>query len=581
MRGEGLIEVTAIGVETEMGKIGKSLEHLETEETNLQRQTKKAVRNIGFLSIAVCMILVMYFGLLRQEWIEGVLAGLTAGMALLPEEFPVVMTVFLALGAWRISKNKVLTRKMSAIEALGSITTLCVDKTGTLTENKMSVEVVADIKGVEKTKKMLGRRWSELLKIAMMASSSDPFEPMEVAIKSLFEKQKIKFPTNFSLERDYSLGKRLTVARGWKEKSGKYLVALKGSPEGVIEKCNLSVKTKEIIFEQVEQLAGEGMRVIGVAVAEKLRALPKKKSEIRYRWLGLLGIKDPLREGVVEALTVCETAGIKVMMITGDYPSTAMKIGRDAGMRVEEKNILVGDEVEKMTIETLKERLCETMICARIRPEQKLKIVEALKENGEVVGMTGDGVNDAPALKMADVGVSMGKRGTDVAREASDLVLLNDDFGSLVTTVEMGRRIYRNIKKAMMYLISVHIPIAGITLLPILFGEHMLLLPLHIVLMELIIDPMASVVFELQSEKGLMKNKPRRKEESLFGKAEVMRSVGRGLLMLSVSVVVYALVRDFSLNEEILRGSMFGSLVLGNLLLAVWYLREKVRDDRI
>lgn len=579
VRGEAFVEVEAVGGVTEMGKIGKSLDSIESEESNLQSQTKLAVRSIGFLSLTVCLILVFYFGFIKKEWIEGVLAGLTAGMALLPEEFPVVMTVFLALGAWRISQKNVLTRKMSAIESLGSITTLCVDKTGTLTENKMNVEMVGDLKGLEKTDRLFGNRWRSLFTVSTMASSDDPFDPMEIAIKRVFEKMNLKKVIGMEIARDYALGRKFTVARGWKMKSGGYLVALKGSPEGVVDKCVLKVKEKQQILAQVEKMASLGMRVIGVAEAKGIKVLPKKKSDIKYRWVGLLGIKDPVRQGVKEALEVCRGAGIKVMMITGDYPVTAMKIAIDAGMVVSKKNILLGEEMEKMSMGELRDRLFETNVCARFRPEQKLKIVEALKLNGEVVAMTGDGVNDAPALKAADVGVSMGKRGTDVAREASDLVLLNDDFESLVVTVEMGRRIYRNIKKAMMYLISVHIPIAGITLLPILINQEMFLLPIHIVLMELIIDPMASIVFELRSEKGLMKNKPRPKSLPLFGQAEVLRSMGRGLLMLAGSIMAYAFFVWWGWSAEMTRRSMFGSLIFGNLVLAWWYLNEKIAKE--
>ncbi len=579
VRGEALIEVKSTGGATEMGKIGKSLDTIETEETNLQRQTKQAVRSIGFWSFGVCLVLVFYFGLIKNEWVKGVLAGLTAAMALLPEEFPVVMTVFLALGAWRISQKKVLTRKMSAIESLGSITTLCVDKTGTLTENKMSVEMVGDLKGLEKNSELSEKRWKKLFMVATMSSLDDPFDPMEIAIKKVFEEMKLKIEEGLVTARDYALGRKFTVARGWKEKTGGYFVALKGSPEGVLDKCVLKEKDKRYIFDQVEKMASLGMRVIGVAEAEGIKVLPVKKSDIKYKWVGLLGIKDPVREGVRDSLMVCKTAGIKVMMITGDYPATAIKIAEDAGMEVDRSNVLLGEEMEKMSNEVLRDRLFETKICARFKPEQKLRIVEALKENGEVVGMTGDGVNDAPALKAADVGVSMGKRGTDVAREASDLVLLNDDFESLVITIEMGRRIYRNIKKAMMYLVSVHIPIAGITLLPILINKEMFLLPIHIVLMELIIDPMASIVFEMQNEKGLMKNKPRPKNQSLFVSGEVLRSMGRGLLMLSGSVIVYAFFVWWGGSEVMIRRTMFGSLIFGNLVLAWWYMNEKVAKN--
>lgn len=570
VRGEGLMEVVAVGGQTEMGKIGKSLESIESEATDLQIKTKKMVRGIGFWALLVCISLIIYFGFAKGQWIDGVLAGLTAGMALLPEEFPVVMTVFLALGAWRISQKKVLTRKMAAIETLGSISMLCVDKTGTLTENNMSVECLADFEGVVKIEEKVGDRWKKLLSVAMMASSSDPFDPMEIAINRVFKKSKFSLNKKLEAIKDYSLGRLFTVARAWQNAEEK-MIALKGSPEGVMEKCLLSAKEKLIISGQVQNLASKGMRVIGVAEARGVKKLPKKKSEIKYEWIGLLGIKDPLRKGVKEALENCKLAGIKVMMITGDYPITALKIASDAGMVVGTENIITGEQLEKMSESDLGRRLKSVSICARVKHGQKLLIVEALKKNGEVVAMTGDGVNDAPALKKADVGVAMGKRGTDVAREASDLILLNDSFGSLVESVEMGRRIYLNIKKAMMYLISVHVPIAGITLLPLITGEKMLLLPAHIVLMEFIIDPVASIIFEMKNRKGLMQKKPRSATESLFLRAEIWRSLGHGLLLLGGTLIIFALGKNLGWGEELLRGSVFLSLVVGNLMLMLWH----------
>jgi Ca2+-transporting ATPase len=574
VRGEGLMEVTATGINTEMGKIGKSLESIESDQTDLQIKTKKTVRGIGFWALLVCLILIVYFGLVKGQWIEGVLAGLTAGMALLPEEFPVVMTVFLALGAWRISQKKVLTRKMAAIETLGSISVLCVDKTGTLTENNMSIESLADINGVVEINEKVGERWKHLLNISMMASSSDPFDPMEIAIKRLFEASSFRMSALWNGVKDYSLGKRFTVARAWENKDGKKMVALKGSPEGVMEKCLLTAKEKLIIAGQVQNLASKGMRVIAVAEALNVKKLPKKKSEIKYEWCGLLGIKDPLRKGVIEALKMCETAGIKVMMITGDYPVTAIKIAQDAGMKTETENMITGEQIEKFDTQTLALRLKNVNVCARVKHNQKLQIVDALKQMGKVVAMTGDGVNDAPALKKADVGVAMGKRGTDVAREASDLVLLNDDFESLVGSIEMGRRIYMNIKKAMMYLISVHVPIAGVTLLPLLTGENMLLLPAHIVLMEFIIDPVASVIFEMKARRGLMQMEPRPIKENLFSRTEIRRSLSQGFLLLAGAVIIYGIGRYLGWSEELMRGSIFLSLVIGNLMLMLWHVGD-------
>jgi Ca2+-transporting ATPase len=504
---------------------------------------------------------------------SGFLAGLSLAMAMLPEEFPVVLTIFLALGAWRISKHRVLTRRVPAVETLGSASVLCVDKTGTLTMNRMTVSDLYannEFLAIAVPNITLPENFHEVVEYAILASPQDPFDPMEKAMKELFDKTLIDTEhahKSWELLREYPLSRELlAMSRVWRSPDGhSFVIAAKGAPEAIADLCHSSKEEYDALIKRIEALSNNGRRVIGVAAAEFSDAtLPLQQHDFNFRFLGLLGLEDPVRPGVADAIEECYGAGIRTIMITGDYPGTATNIGRQIGLKNPEL-FITGSELGIMSTESLAERIKTVNIFARMVPEQKLLLVQALKANGEVVAMTGDGVNDAPALKAAHIGIAMGERGTDVAREAASLVLLDDDFASIVKAVKMGRRIYDNLKKAMMYILSVHIPIAGLSLIPVLFKWPLALFPVHIVFLELIIDPACSVVFEAEgSDKNIMKRKPRNLLEPLFGRAAVITSLVQGLLIMSIVTGIYAFVMK-SHGENSARALAFMTLVIANL----------------
>ena len=514
--GQGLAEVMATGLRTELGKIGKALEQVEPEATPLQRETGRLVRTFALVGLAACAVVVVAYALTRggaaSAWKEGLLAGIALAMATLPEEFPVVLTVFLALGAWRISRNRVLTRRMPAVETLGSATVLCVDKTGTLTINQMALRRMVSAGG--ESADLAGRdldlpdELRTLLEHSILASRSDPFDPMERALHQTGERHRGhtgRLRAEWSMVREYPLSPELLcVSQVWSHEADDQLViASKGAPEAIADLCHLTEEQKATLEGQVAALASEGLRVLGVAHGRTpAAALPDDQHQLRLEFTGLLGLEDPLRPTVPSAVAECRTAGIRVVMITGDYPATAQSIAHQAGLS-NCHDVISGPELDRMTDEDLALRIRTVDVFARVVPEQKLRLVKALKANREVVAMTGDGVNDAPALKAAHIGIAMGGRGTDVAREAAALVLLDDDFSSIVAAVRLGRRIFDNIKKAIAFIFAVHVPIAGLSILPVFVpGWPLLLLPVHIVFLELIIDPACSLVFEAEASRG-------------------------------------------------------------------------------
>ena len=445
-------------------------------------------------------------------------------MAILPEEFPVVLTIFLALGAWRISRSRVLTRRMPAIETLGAATVLCVDKTGTLTQNQMTLKKLA-IGGRTATIGAdvgdLSEEFHALLENAILASKRDPFDPMELALQAAGDRllmQTEHLHPEWSLLREYPLTPQLlAVSQAWKLGAGEdVVVAGKGAPEAIAELCRLSPERRASVADEAAALAAEGLRVLGVACARMAAdSLPGEHSQLALEFVGLVGLEDPLRATVPAAVSECRTAGIRIVMITGDYPATAQSIARQAGLANPEK-IITGPELECMSDEELAKQIKQVQVFARVVPEQKLRIVMALKANHEIVAMTGDGVNDAPALKAAHIGIAMGGRGTDVAREAASLVLLDDDFSSIVAAVRLGRRIFDNIKKAIAFIFAVHVPIAGLSMLPVFFSDWPLLLfPVHIVFLELIIDPACSLIFEAEeAEANVMERPPTKRQRT-------------------------------------------------------------------
>jgi Ca2+-transporting ATPase len=558
VRGTGVALVRATGSSAEIGRIGKSLASIDAATPRLSLETRRLVRWFALAGVTASVAAVLTYGLLRGSWLEAALAGIALGMSMLPEEFPLVLAVFMTMGAWRISQARVLTRRAAAIETLGSATVLCTDKTGTLTRNQMSVAECVSAEGLEK---------ADLLRCAALACAPEAFDPMDRAIAAAAG----AIEEGRSLVRSYPLSAGLlAVTQVWRLPGRPGLVVCaKGAPEAVIALCRLSSDAGATIRLAVEAMASRGMRVLGVARAEVADApLPESPHSYSFRWAGLVALADPLRPEVPGAIAECRAAGIRAAMITGDYPATACAIAREAGLR--DDAVLTGAQLSKLSDVELAGRVATVGIFARILPEQKLRIVQALQAKGEVVAMTGDGVNDAPSLKRADIGIAMGGRGTDVAREASSIVLLDDDFGSIVRTVRLGRRIYDNLRKAMGYIIAVHVPIAGIALLPLLTGLPLVLLPVHIAFLEMIIDPVCSVAFEAEHEEpDVMSRPPRAPEARLFSTALLVSSLLQGMAALLATGAVYLHAAQRGLPDEDIRMLAFITLVLANLGLVV------------
>lgn len=577
--GHGIAQVTATGINSEIGKIGKSIQTIKQEDTLLHKETARIVRYFSIGGIILCLLVVILYILTKGNILAGLLSGLTLSMAMLPEEFPVVLLIFLTLGAWRISKRQVLTRRPAAIETLGAVTVLCVDKTGTLTLNRMKlVNLVTNQSAYEikqSSIKNLPETFHELVEYGFLASQRDPFDPIEKEIKfvsTAYLKDTEHIHEQWHLVREYPLSKELmSLSHVWESPDKKnFVIASKGAPETIADLCHLGKKEKEKILTNVCKMADNGSRVLGVAKAlfEK-RNLPKDQHDFAFEFVGLLGFTDPVRATVPDALIQAYQAGIRVIMITGDYPGTAVYIAKQIGLANPEEYI-TGTQLESLDHLQLRERIKTVNIFARVVPEQKLAIVNALKTNGEVVAMTGDGVNDAPALKSAHIGIAMGDRGTDVAREAAALVLLNDDFSSIVAAVRLGRRIFDNLKKAMSFIFSVHIPIAGMSLLPIVFNLPIVLLPAHIAFLELIIDPACSTVFESEPEdKDIMKLPPRNLHQPLFDKKTIGVSLVQGLSVLTVVFGFFVYTLSLGRGELEARSAAFTVMVFADLMLIV------------
>jgi Ca2+-transporting ATPase len=573
VRGTGVAEVTAIGARSEIGKIGQSLGALETEPPRLQVQTRRLVRLFAVIGAAVSVLAVLLYGFLRGGWLEAVLAGVALGMSMLPEEFPVVLTVFMAMGAWRISQARVLTRRAAAIETLGSATVLCTDKTGTLTENRMSI-VELRLRGGEvlrprDTSGPMADQFQLLAEFGLLASAPEPFDPMEKAFHALgreplTDARRQQGP-EWTLQHAYGLRPDLlAVTHVWQPASDRreFVVAAKGAPEAIASLCQLNAADRVVLMRSVDAMASAGLRVLGIARATfSGQEWPDSPRAFAFEFLGLAGLADPLRPSVTEAIGDCRSAGIKVVMITGDYPATARAIARQAGL--EHGEVITGKDLEKLSETELARRARTATVFARIMPEQKLRIVDALKANGEIVAMTGDGVNDAPSLKAAHIGIAMGGRGTDVAREASAIVLLDDDFGSIVKAIRLGRRIYDNLRKAMSFIFAVHVPIAGLALLPLLLGLPIILGPIHIAFLEMIIDPVCSLVFEAETEEDdVMRRPPRSPEEPLFSPALIVWSLLQGALAFALVATIFVAAYRSGMPEREVRALAFFSLVV-------------------
>lgn len=570
VRGQGVAEVRRTGASTVLGRIGAVLAGAREEPTPLQRNSRRLVAGMGLIAVLSCSAIVLAYGFLRQDWVGGALAGVTAAMSLVPEEFPMVLTVFMALGAWRLANHKVLVRRSAVIEALGGATILCVDKTGTLTQNRMEVRrlwtgedhAIAETGACDPAA-------ARVLAAAKLACGPHSVDPMDRAILRQAGASAENPSTPDALERSWPLRpERLAVVQLWRRSRGDAVAAAKGAPEAIMRLCGLSEAAAQPVLEQLQRYAERGLRVLGVAQGRVVGPAPVEPEAIAFNLVGLLAFEDPLRPEAQGALREARGAGVEVLMITGDHPATALAIARAAGIETS-AGYLLGREAGLLPPAALQERLQTVRVLARVSPEQKLLVVEALKSNGEVVAMTGDGVNDAPALEAAHIGIAMGLRGTDVAREAADLVLLDDSFASIVGGVRLGRRIFNNLRRALTFIVAVHVPIAGLALAPPLLGVPPLLWPMHVMLLELAIDPTCALVFENEpSDRRAMSRPPRDPAESLFAGRQVVWAIVQGATILAAVLGFYLLALS-ARSEQEARALGYMALVLSVLALAL------------
>ena len=559
VRGQGVARVEKTGAATEVGRIGVELSDISEVPTLLQRDIRRLIRIVGILALIACALVALAYGLIRNDWFGGALSGLTLAISLVPEEFPMVLTIFMALGALRLARRNVLVRRSAVIETLGATTLLCVDKTGTLTENRMQLrcvwhggQVYDPASGAQETDRVLS--------VAQLASALSPHDPMDLAINVAAQNPAPARPI-----RSYPLRPQfLAFSQVWPSEHGGVTYAAKGAHETIFNLCDDDRKAIADAEAAARNLGERGMRVLAVASAS-FPADPKiEPDKVRYRLVGLLGFEDPVRSDVPAALKAAHEAGVSVAMITGDFEPTALAIAETAGIATG------GGAVTGETLKADRPIPADARVFARVRPEQKLRLVEGFKLAGHVVAMTGDGINDAPALAAADIGIAMGQRGTDVAREAADLILLDDKFASIVGGIALGRRIFGNLRRAMIYITAVHLPIAGLALLPMLIGLPPMLYPMHLVLLELLIDPLCALVFESEpGDPDAMRKPPRKRDEPVFGLRQIIPAALQGSVLLAATLGLYGWLNQVGSGTEVARAAAFTALVIGHLSLAL------------
>ena len=564
-KGHALAQVSATGNSTELGKIGRALANIDQGRTRLQVEVNRIVSVIAVIAFIAAGSVAGIYTLTRGEWLTGVLAGIATAMAMLPEEFPVVLTVFMALGSWRMAQRHVIARRPAVVETLGSATVICTDKTGTLTMNQMTVmEVIVDGQNRSNSED-LPANFGRVLDYARMASGLDPVDPMDKAFHAAAP------ATNTgTVVKEYALTDTvLAVSNVWQDpNTAELTVAAKGAPEAIAELCSLDAEHIAAIAEDVKEATARGLRVLGVARATHPgdQQLPEHHGYFAFEFLGLVALADPIRPGVSASIQECLTAGVRTIMVTGDYPGTASAIARQIGL-VNPDEVITGAELGALSDEELHERVGHVNVFARMVPEQKLRLIRALQSRNEVVAMTGDGVNDAPALRAADIGVAMGQRGTDVAREAAALVITDDDFTSIVSGIRQGRAVYANLRKAMSYVLAVHVPILGMALVPVFVADWpLVLLPVQIAFLEFIIDPACSIVFESEEPDPLnMRRRPRALSQKLFDRSTVLTSLGQGLSVLLAALSVYFWALNSGRDDDVVRSMTFATLLLSNV----------------
>ena len=580
VQGSGVVKIVATGVASKFGKIGIALNVIKEDITKLQLEMKTLIKHLFIIGVSVSIAVVIAFYFTRGGLINAILNGISTSMAVLPEEFPVVLTVFLAIGAWRLSKIQVLTRKPSAIETLGAVTVLCVDKTGTITMNSMEIAFLYD--GVQIFDKTQSKENElaifDLLRIGILASASNRVNPMEKAIANFIVSNPI-MNARFAKLDNGDLVHAYPLSNAWPcmtniyaSKDSRSLYAFtKGAPEQIFKLCGLDIAEIELHQTTLASLAQQSLRVIAIASAPYLgKTFPADQSELHLNFAGFIAFEDPIRPEVPAAINECKAAGVKVKIITGDFPLTAKSIAHQIGL-AKDGIVITGTELDAMSDLQLAQKMDRISVFARVIPSQKLRIVNALKLENEVVAMTGDGVNDAPALKAAHIGIAMGKRGTEVAREAASLVLLDDNFASIVAAIRQGRKIFDNLQKAMEYILAIHIPIIGLTLLPALDPfVPFILLPLHIICLELVVDPVSSIAFESQvEEKKIMQRPPRNADSRFFGTQKIIASLIKGFSLLCMVLMVLFIGKYNHLSDPAIRTTCYATLVLGNIALVL------------
>lgn len=556
VNGLGIIEVTSVGKNTEFGLIGQSLNNIKKEKTPLERQINKLVFICTIVSITVFIltIIINYINhselTLTKRLVDSLLAGITIAMATIPEEIPVILTVFLAMGSWSLTKKNTLTKNMKAIETLGTVNVLCTDKTGTITENKMIVE---DIYTNSET----------FIKTLYQSCPQVAYDPMEIALKKYCQ-EKEKTNTG-SITKEYSF-KAETKMMGqiWNNKE----LCVKGAYENVLPLCNLDKENYKQVKSKINEYSKEGYRVLAIAKNDNLKNIPNSLTEAKLTFEGLVALYDPPRKGVKESLEECYSAGIRVIMITGDNGETAASIAKKINLNNYDE-VITGLELEAMSDDELFERVKTTNIFARVYPNHKMRIVNALQRNNLIVAMTGDGVNDAPALKKANIGIAMGQRGTNVAKESADIILLDDNFNTIVKAIGKGRSIYKNIQSAISYVIAIHIPLALLSLFVPIFKLPTLLLPIHVMLLELLIDPTSSIIFQrIKPTPSIMLEKPRNIDEPILNLKTTIRNILQGILIFIVTFITYLYLIKNNTNINLSITITYTILVLSIILIA-------------
>ena len=567
VRGHGIAIVRTTGKSTELGRIGSSLSGMKEQLTRLQLSISRIVKGVGIGALLTVIFVIAVYGVTRGNWLEGALAGIAVAMALIPEELPVILTIFMTLGAWRMTKVGVIVRRTATIEALGSVTVLCVDKTGTLTKNEMKIEELKLLNGdTWNASSAINPEFEELISIGSLATPTVAFDPMDLAFKTLETSNRLASYKSLS---EIPLSKeRLIYTHVW-QKENRVIVAAKGAPEHIARICGLSETQLNSFHDLVATSASHGFRVIAVAKMELSESefRTKKIDEIGLQFLGFSLLRDPIRDGVPDAINLCRAAGIRTIMITGDHPATAIAVANEIG--IPSSSFMTGEILSQASDSDLREKVKSVSIFARVTHDHKLRLINALKTNGEIVGMTGDGINDAPALRAADIGIAMGGRGTDVAREASDMIITDDNFVSIVSGIKRGRTIFSNIKKAIIYVIAIHVPIFGMAIIPILNPLWPLVfLPALIAFHEIVIDPAASIVYEVeQSDPEIMNQKPRAATASLISRLDFLYSVLQGLSVFALVAIIYFVSLGNGSSDNRVRSLTFGTLLISNVIL--------------